>query len=286
MPLPLSPDTKARNEASEPTLERLRTERRFDRAARLFGEPGMQRLARARVLVFGVGGVGSFAAEALARSGVGNLVLVDFDRVCVTNANRQLHAMKGTIGRPKVEVMAERLRLVHPSAEIEAIPRFYEESSSEALLGGGASFVIDAIDNLKAKAHLLATCLARQLPIVSSMGAAARMDPTEIRVADLGQTEVDPFARALRKLLRRNHGLDARPDAPIGIPAVFSREPPIEPSPLSYDGDAGFRCVCPGGNNGMHDCERRSRIEGSAAFVTGAFGLAAAGVVIKRLSAG
>jgi tRNA threonylcarbamoyladenosine dehydratase len=289
MDLPLTADTRARAatgvepaspEGPETTYY---THRRFDRAARLFTEPGLHRLMAARVLVIGVGGVGSFAAEALARSGVGGIVLVDFDKVCVTNTNRQLHAMKGTIGKRKVEVMAERLGLVHPTAKIEALPEFYNALSSERVLAGEVDYVVDAIDNLTAKAHLLATCLARQIPVVSCMGAAARLDPTQIRVDDLGQTTKDPFARALRKILRSEHGVGVSKEQPVGIDAVFSLEEPTPPSPPAYDEGVGFRCVCPGGKNGLHDCDRRARIDGSAAFVTGSFGLAAAGVVVRRL---
>jgi tRNA A37 threonylcarbamoyladenosine dehydratase len=272
--------TEAVDAESEPAA---RTHRRFDRAARLFTEPGLHALMRARVIVFGIGGVGSFAAESLARSAVGELVLVDFDEVCVTNANRQLHALRGNIGKKKVEVMAERLRLVHPSSTITPVPEFYEARTSERLLDGQIDYVVDAIDNLTAKAHLVATCIERKIPIVSSMGAAARLDPTRIRVADLARTERDPFARALRKLLRDKHGLTVERDRELGVPAVYSDEEPRDPSPLSYDAAEGFVCVCPSKDNGMHSCDRRSRIEGSASFVTGAFGLAAASVVVRGL---
>jgi tRNA A37 threonylcarbamoyladenosine dehydratase len=286
MSLPLAPGQRAiPSSDTGPDLEpAYKTHRRFDRAARLFGEPGLHRLMSARVLVFGVGGVGSFTAEALARSGVGHLVLVDFDEICVTNANRQLHALKGNIGKRKVAVMAERLRLVHPTSTVEPIAEFYEAESSDRLLDGQVDFVVDAIDNLTAKAHLVATCVKRQLPIVSSMGAAARMDPTKIRTADLGATTRDPFARALRKLLRKQHGLDASRAAPLGVTAVYSEEMPLDPLAPTYDEGQGFRCVCPNGDNGKHSCERRTRIEGSAAFVTGAFGLAAASVVVRTLT--
>jgi tRNA A37 threonylcarbamoyladenosine dehydratase len=236
-----------------------------------------------RVLVVGVGGVGSFAAEALARSGVGELVLIDFDRVCITNNNRQLHTMKGTVGRSKVTVMAERLRLVHPTARIEAVQQFYNAEHSEALLTGRIDYVVDAIDNITAKAHLIGTCVKRGIPIVSSMGAAARLDPTCIRVDDIAFTMKDPFARAVRKVLRDRYGVEATGDRPVGVEAVFSIEEPIAPSDLSYDAESGFVCVCPGGKNGLNDCDRRARIDGSAAFVTGAFGLTTASVVVRRL---
>lgn len=260
-----------------------RTHRRFDRAARLFTEPGLARLMDARVVVFGMGGVGSFAAESLARSGVGHLTLVDFDEVCITNVNRQLHALKGTVGRQKVDVMAERLRLVHPSSEIVAVPQFYNAESSEALLAGPLDFVVDAIDNLTAKAHLIAACLARGIPIVSSMGAAARLDPTLVRTGDLAATHTDPLARHVRKLLRQHHGLALREGKKIGVTAVFSEELPIDPTAVGYDRGEGFRCVCPNGDNGLHSCDKRSRIEGSASFVTGTFGLACASVVVRSL---
>lgn len=276
-----SNDTLVDGTDAHETETSYRTHRRFDRAARLFGERGLARLDRARVMVIGVGGVGSFAAEALARSGVGTLVLVDFDKVCITNTNRQLHAMKGTIGKRKVDVMAERLRLVHPTSTVEAVPEFYSEATSEKLLATRPDFVIDAIDNLTAKAHLVATCVAMGIPLVSSMGAAARLDPTQVEVADLAETQKDPFARALRKILRHKHGLDL--DAPIGVPAVFSREEPLEPIAPSYDEGVGFQCVCPGGKNGLNDCDRKARIDGTASFLTGAFGLAAASVVVRTL---
>ncbi|MEZ4254756.1 MAG: tRNA threonylcarbamoyladenosine dehydratase [Polyangiales bacterium] len=261
--------------------EAYRTHRRFDRAARLFGETALERLMRARVLVFGQGGVGSFAAEALARSGVGHLVLVDFDQVCVTNTNRQLHAMKGNIGKNKVDLMAERLRLVHPTSRIEPVAKFYNAETSEELLAGNIDFAVDAIDNLTAKSHLIATCMARGIPLVSSMGAAARLDPTKIQVADLAETERDPFARALRKILRKEHGLEIEAGKPTGVRAVFSVEEPREPIAPAYDGGKGFQCVCPNNKNGLHTCEKRNRIDGSAAFVTGAFGLACASVVVN-----
>jgi tRNA A37 threonylcarbamoyladenosine dehydratase len=260
-----------------------RTHRRFDRAARLFTEPGLGRLMGARVLVFGMGGVGSFAAEALSRSAVGELVLIDFDEICITNVNRQLHALKGNVGRQKVDVMAERLRLIHPAGVVTPVPSFYNESSSAELLAGQIDFVVDAIDNVTAKVHLLASCLARNIPVVSSMGAAARLDPTRIRTADLAHTHKDPLARHVRRMLRKEHGLAFDEKQPLGITAVFSDEEPIDPSAVGYDQGEGFRCVCPNGDNGLHSCEKRSRIEGSAAFVTGAFGLACASVVVRTL---
>jgi tRNA A37 threonylcarbamoyladenosine dehydratase len=256
------------------------THRRFDRTARLLGDDGVARLAASTVTVFGVGGVGSFAAEALVRSGVGRLILVDYDRICVTNINRQLHAQKGTLGKRKVSVMADRLRLINPDATIEARAEFYGPETSAQLLVPEPDVVIDAIDNLAAKMHLIATCLRDKLRCVSAMGAAARLDPTAVRVGDLSETRIDPFARDLRRNLRRKHGIDA--SRRVGVWAVFSEESPIPPRGLAYD-DGGFQCVCPGGDNGFNDCEHKNRIEGSVAFVPSVFGAAAAALAVKLL---
>lgn len=257
------------------------THRRFDRAARLIGDSGIARLASSTVTVFGVGGVGSFAAEALVRSGVGRLILVDFDRICVTNVNRQLHAMKGTYGKSKVEVMAERLRLINPDAVIETRIEFYSAENSARLLTPEPDFVIDAIDNVTAKMHLIATCARERIRIVSCMGAAARLDPTMIRTADLAETKNDPFAKTLRKNLRKVHGLDCQ--KATGVIAVYSEEAPTPPQALAYD-NGGFECVCPGGTNGVNDCDHKHRIEGSVAFVPSVFGLTAASVVVRTLT--
>jgi tRNA A37 threonylcarbamoyladenosine dehydratase len=256
------------------------THRRFDRTARLLGDDGVDRLGRATVTVLGLGGVGSFAAEALVRSGVGRVILIDYDRICVTNVNRQLHAGKGTLGKSKVAVMAERLRGINPDAVIDPRAEFYRAETSARLLVPEPDVVVDAIDNVAAKMHLIATCVRERLRLVSAMGAAARLDPTAVRVADLSETRVDPFARDLRRNLRRKHDLDCT--RRVGVWAVYSEEPPIAPRALAYD-DGAFQCVCPGGHNGVNDCEHRNRVEGSVAFVPSVFGMTAAAVAIKLI---
>jgi len=259
----------------------MSTHRRFDRTARLLGDDGLARLASATVTVFGLGGVGSFAAEALVRSGVGRLIVVDYDRICVTNVNRQLHAMKGSLGKSKADVMAERLRAINPDAVIEARGEFYSAETSARLLVPEPDVVIDAIDNVAAKMHLIATCVRERLRIVSAMGAAARLDPTAVRVADLSETRVDPFARDLRRNLRRKHAIDC--NRHTGVWAVFSEETPLAPRELAYD-DGAFRCVCPGGHNGVNDCEHKHRVEGSVAFVPSVFGMTMASIAVKLLA--
>ncbi|MFV8751280.1 ThiF family adenylyltransferase [Nannocystaceae bacterium ST9] len=273
--------------SGEPTHEQTSAEetyrlhRRFDRMGRLVGDPGMHKLFASHVMVVGLGGVGSWAAEALARSGVGRLSLVDFDLVCVTNTNRQLHAMRGTTGKPKATVLAERLRQIHPSASIEDVREFYEAATSEALLARKPDLIVDAIDNLSAKAHLVARARELAIPIVVSGGASGRMDPTQIRIGDLGRVEGDPFLKMLRKLLRRHHGFPTGRE--WGIASVHSLEEPADPIALAYDAGEGFRCVCPQGDNGKHSCDQRSLIYGTAGFVTGSFGFACASQAVRML---
>src|SRR4051812_7859464 len=145
--------------------------RRFDRTGRLLGDAAMERLAQAHVTVFGLGGVGSYAVEGLVRSGVGHLTLVDFDAVCVTNTNRQLHATVRGVGKPMAELMAQRCKEINPEVQVRAVQEFYREELAETLLTGEEDFVVDAIDNVKAKLHLLHRSLSLKVPVVSSMGA-------------------------------------------------------------------------------------------------------------------
>ncbi|NVJ16644.1 ThiF family adenylyltransferase [Myxococcus sp. AM010] len=271
---PTAPDSLARP---------FKLSRRFDRTGRLLGDSAMERLANARVVVFGLGGVGSFAAEGLVRSGVGHLTLVDHDDVCVTNTNRQLHATVKAVGKPKAELMAQRCQEINPAAKVEAVREFYRADVAEQMLQAGQyDFVVDAIDNVKAKLHLLHRCVTLGVPVVSSMGAAGRLDPTAIRVEDLSETHMDPFAKDIRKLLKRKYAVET--DKHTGITAVYSIEARRLPVTLQYD-DAtdGFLCVCPQDNE-FHTCDHRTQIDGSVAFVTSCFGMNAAGVVVRRLA--
>jgi len=262
-----------------------RLHRRFDRLGRIFGDAAVEKLLSLRVIVFGVGGVGSMAAEALARSAVGRLVLVDFDVVCITNTNRQLQAMQGTVGKPKVSVLGERLSLINPQAVIETKQAFYKEERSDELLTPPwpeveqYDYVVDCIDNLTAKAHLLASCRALGLPVVSSMGAAGKLDPTQVRIDDLGKTAGCPMATSMRKILRRTHGFPG--SGSMGITAVYSAEKRHWPRQLGYDGGLGFRCAC-STHSDEHSCDARSLIDGTTMFVTGALGLACASVVVNH----
>ena len=181
----------------------------FHRTELLIGREAWQRLQAVRVLVVGLGGVGSYAAEAIARAGVGHLTLVDFDQVCLTNLNRQLHATRRTVGAAKAPLMGERARSINPKATVVVEQTFYNAESSERLLAPGFDFVLDAIDNVTAKIHLLSQCHLRGLPVVSAMGAGSRTDPTRIRVTDLFRPR---RIRSRRSFARRC----ARAESPAG----------------------------------------------------------------------
>jgi tRNA A37 threonylcarbamoyladenosine dehydratase len=192
----------------------------FSRNELAIGKEGLEILKNSTVAVLGVGGVGSFAVEALARSGVGRLVLVDKDDVDITNINRQIHALLSTIGKPKVDLMKERIADINPECEVIALKMFYTEETYEQFFSYGLDYVIDASDTISYKIHLMTECLKRKIPIISSMGAANKTDPTRFRVADISQTHTDPIAKVIRTRLRKE-GIKK------GIKVVFSDESPI-----------------------------------------------------------
>jgi tRNA A37 threonylcarbamoyladenosine dehydratase len=252
---------------------------RLDRNARLLGPEAVEKLARAHVVVLGLGGVGSFAAEALARAGVGRLTLVDGERIDETNVNRQLHALDGEVGRPKAEALAERLRRIAPAAVVEAVCEPYgEETAARLVPEAGVDFVVDAVDTVVAKLHVIDRCVALHIPIVTALGAARRLDPTAVQLTDLAETHTDQLAKDVRKYLRRRHGLSAT--APTGVLAVWSLEPPLPSMALPGDehGIPGARRRLPG------ERRRAPKVHGSIAFVTATFGLVAAGAVVQRLA--
>jgi tRNA threonylcarbamoyladenosine dehydratase len=256
--------------------------RRFDRMGRLVGDEVMKSLFGTHVMVIGLGGVGSWAAESIARSGVGKITLIDFDEICITNANRQLHALQGLVGQKKSQVMCERLKKINPQADIQSVPLFYNKESSEQILSFKPDYIIDAIDNLTAKTHLLNTCKLNNVPVITSGGASGKMDPTRIKIVDLAETYIDPLSHSVRKILRQEYNFPR--EKHFGIPCVFSDEEPLQPIELKYDNGQGFKCVCPQGEFDPHGCLHRSVIYGTASFVTGAFGLAMASWVVREVN--
>lgn len=251
---------------------------RFGALGRLHGATALPRLAAAHVAVVGVGGVGSWAVEALARSGVGALTLIDLDDVCVTNTNRQSHALADSVGRPKVAVLAERVRAINPECRVATQTEFFTAESAERLLAARFDWLIDAIDGMSAKALLLASCVQRAQPVLTVGGAGGRRDATRIRVGDLGESQGDELLRLVRKKLRRDHGF-ARGEGNIyGIPCVYSNEKPVFPW---ADGTCSTEPE-PGSSLKL-DCASGF---GTGVWVTGAFGFAAAGEVVRRIASG
>jgi len=242
------------------------TDARFSRTELLIGEEGVRRLAAAHITLFGLGGVGAYAAEAVARAGVGRITLVDCDVVEPSNLNRQLVALESTLGRAKVEVAKERIRDIHPQAIVSAIRTYAGPDNLDALLEG-AEFVIDAIDAVDAKVHLLSACHRRRIPVVSCMGAARKLRPTGVRVADLRQTRQCPLARTVRQRLRKEGILE-------GILCVFTEEParPNLHTPASPDSRDEFQ-----------ELPQKTLPQGSISYVPGIVGLTAAGVAISAL---
>ncbi len=249
---------------------------RFGGMARLYGPEGLEVLARASVAVIGIGGVGSWTAEALARSDIGHITLVDADDICVTNTNRQIHALCDTVGQPKVEAMAERIRRIHPECRVSCEYRFFSESTAEALLAPGFDFVVDAIDSLQNKCLLIDSCRRKGIPLVVSGGAGGRTDPTRIHTDDLARARQDALLKLVRKRLRQRFGFSRDTRENFGIPCVYTLEAPHDPR------DAGQICAPrePGESLKL-DCASGY---GAATFVTGAMGFAAAAVVVNTLA--
>lgn len=246
----------------------------FSRTELLLGKAAIDRLAQSRVAVFGIGGVGSYTAEALARSGVGGFMLVDDDLVCITNLNRQLIALRSTVGRAKVEVMAERIRDINPAADVEPRKTFYLPENAEAFDLSRYDYIVDAVDTVSAKVELAVRAARANVPIISCMGAGNKLDPTRLEVADLAQTSVCPLCKVMRKELKKR-GLTA-------LKVVYSKEPPLEP--VETDAiNCRRNCVCP--KDSPRTCIVRRRIPGSVAFVPSVAGLIIAGEVVRYLAA-
>lgn len=248
-------------------------ERRFGGLGRLYGADGLGKLRAASVAVVGVGGVGSWTVEALARSGIGRLTLIDMDDVCVSNVNRQLPAMDGNVGRLKVEVLAERMRLINPLCEVTAEAVFFTQSSAERLLKDGFSVVVDAIDSVDNKCRLIAECRARGQKLVVCGGVGGIIDPCGIRHADLGKSRGDPLLAKVRKMLRRQYGFPHKEK--YGIDSVYSEELPRYPWAdgtvcATKEPGSGTRLNC---NEGF----------GTACFVSGAMGFAAAARAVEAI---
>nr|WP_092073397.1 tRNA threonylcarbamoyladenosine dehydratase [Dendrosporobacter quercicolus]NSL48073.1 tRNA threonylcarbamoyladenosine dehydratase [Dendrosporobacter quercicolus DSM 1736]SDM61627.1 tRNA A37 threonylcarbamoyladenosine dehydratase [Dendrosporobacter quercicolus] len=248
---------------------------RFSRTELLIGPQSLAMLTQSKVAVFGIGGVGTYVVEGLARSGVGKFVLVDDDCICLTNINRQLHATSKTVGRPKVEVMRERIYDINPQAEVTVLQQFYMPDTADELLADDYDYIVDAIDTVTGKLDLVVKAKARHIPVISSMGAGNKLDPTRFEVTDIYQTSVCPLAKVMRKELRKR-GVES-------LKVVYSREEPLKPVETAGSSCA-TGCICPSGTT--RKCTVRNQIPGSIAFVPAVAGLIIAGEVVKDLIAG
>ena len=245
----------------------------FSRTQLLLGQDGMDRLANARVAVFGVGGVEGFTVEALARSGVGAIDLIDDDKVCLTNINRQIIALRSTVGKYKVDVAAERLRDINQNIQVNTYKTFYMPDTAHQFDFSQYDYVVDAIDTITGKLELVMQAHKAGTPIICSMGAGNKLDPTAFRVADIYKTSVDPLARVMRHELRKR-GIKK-------LKVVYSEEPPMRPVD-DMASSCRTNCICPPG--AARKCTERRDIPGSNAFVPSVVGLIIAGEVIKDLS--
>ncbi len=244
----------------------------FSRTELLFGNEAMKKLADSRVAVFGIGGVGGYTVEALVRSGVGTVDLIDDDKVCLTNINRQIYATRKTVGKYKVDVAAERIHEINPDAVVNTYKTFYTPETADQFDFSKYDYIVDAIDTVTGKIALVVNAEAAGTPIISSMGAGNKVDPTAFEVTDIYKTSVCPLAKVMRHELKRR-GIKK-------LKVVYSKEPPITPiEDMSISCKA--HCICPPGTE--RKCTQRRQVPGSNAFVPSVVGLIIAGEVIKDL---
>lgn len=247
----------------------------FSRMELLFGPEAMAKLSSARVAIFGIGGVGGYAVEALARSGVGAMDLFDDDRVCITNLNRQIIALRSTVGQLKVDVMAARLKDINPDIDVRPHQLFYLPENADGIDFSQYSYVVDAVDTVTAKLDLITRCKAAGVPIISAMGAGNKLDPSQLKVADIYETSICPLARVMRRELRRRN-IDH-------LKVVYSTEPALRPTDDTTL-SCRYHCVCPPGTT--RKCTARRDIPGSTAFVPPVMGLLIAREIVMDLVAG
>lgn len=247
---------------------------RFAGVARLYGMSGLKKLADSHVCVVGLGGVGSWVAEALTRSGVGALTLIDLDEVCLSNTNRQLPALTSTVGKSKIEVLATRMQDINPEIKINLVNDFLTSQNLTELITKEHAYVVDAIDGLSNKCALIAYCFEEQIPIITCAGAGGKKDPSQIKVVDLAKTYNDPLVFRARKKLRSQYGFPNKKR--WGIPCVFSAEE------LTYPAPDGETCSTPIQNENLKlDC---SNGFGTTSFITGTFAFLASSVVVGEIA--
>lgn len=249
---------------------------RFAGIARLYGEQGLACLQNAHIAIVGIGGVGSWAAEALARTGVGELTLIDLDDICISNTNRQLHTLQMNVGKTKVEIMAERIQQINPTCKVHSVIDFVTRDTMAEIIHNDLDGVIDCIDSVTSKAALIAWCKRRKIQIITTGGAGGQIDPTQIQITDLNKTYNDPLAAKVRSLLRRDYGFSKTAGRHYSVPCVFSTEQ------LRYPQEDGSVCQTKGftGDGTRLDC---SGGFGAVTMVTASFGMAAAAKMVEKI---
>lgn len=249
-------------------------ENRFGGSRRLYGVDAVELFRRSHVCVIGIGGVGSWVAEALARTAIGRITLIDLDDICVTNTNRQIHALGDSVGRSKVEVMAERIQAINPDCAVQPIEEFVTRDNIAELISDEYDYVVDAIDSMREKAALIAHCRRRKIPLITIGGAGGQVDPTRIQVADLSRTSQDPLAAKVRSVLRRDYGFSK--NSKFGIECVYSTEQLVYPQP---DGSVCQQKTLTDGNTRL-DC---SGGFGASVCVTATFGFVAVSRLLQKM---
>lgn len=244
----------------------------FSRTEMLIGAEALKKLSVSKVAIFGIGGVGTYAVEGLVRCGVGKFVLVDDDCICLTNINRQLHATRKTIGKPKVEAMRDRILEINPKAEVTIFQKFYLPETEEELIQEDYDYIIDAIDTVTGKIGLVMKAKEKGIPIICSMGTGNKLDPMRLEIADISETSVCPLAKVMRKELKKR-GITS-------LKVLYSREEPIKPVDTEQT-SCSAGCICPPGTN--RKCTTRHQIPASISFVPSVAGLIIAGEVIKDI---
>ena len=242
----------------------------FSRTEMILGVSGLDKLANSTVLICGIGGVGSYVVEGLARSNVGKFILVDDDDICLTNINRQLHATRKTVGKSKVETMKQRILDINPNAEVKVFQELYNSESAERILDDKIDYVVDAIDMVSAKLDLVERCKSKNIPIICCLGTGNKLNPTELQVADISKTYMCPLAKVMRKELRKRKIKRLK--------VIFSPEEPITPN--SSHGGCDIGCICP---NKDRTCNHRNSVPGSVSFVPSVAGMIIASEVVKDI---
>ena len=244
----------------------------FSRTELLIGKEGIEKLKNSKVAIFGIGGVGSFVVEGLVRAGVENFVLIDDDKICVTNLNRQIIATRKTIGKYKADVAKERILEINPNANVEVYKEFYMPDSKTNIINKELSYVVDCVDTVTAKIEIIMQAKKENIPVISSMGTGNKLDPTKFEITDIYKTSICPLAKVMRKELRKRN-IDS-------LKVIYSEEEPIKPDDTSSS-SCKTNCICPPGTK--RKCTIRNQVPGSISFVPSVAGLMIAGEIVKDI---